>query len=66
MLQEPAVRLATLEAAGQELVPFTTGILIGELLPELCGACSIEARMSAPAQQLRTAGWCSLTASARC
>ncbi len=27
--QEPAVRLTTLEAAGQEAVPFTTGILIG-------------------------------------
>lgn len=50
MLQEPAVRLATLEAAGQEAVPFTTGILIGALLPKLCGACSIEARMFAPAQ----------------
>ena len=28
-LQDPASRLATLEAAGQEGVPFTTGILIG-------------------------------------
>lgn len=28
-VQEPAARLATLEAAGQEEVPFTTGILIG-------------------------------------
>ena len=29
MLQDPLLRLAALEAAGQERVPFTTGILIG-------------------------------------
>ena len=28
-VQEPAARLATLEAAGEEGVPFTTGLLIG-------------------------------------
>ncbi len=28
----PAARLATLEAAGRARVPFTTGILIGEII----------------------------------